>query len=999
MNNNYAPGARVEIRDEEWVIRRVDGVISGGYCLNCEGVSELVKDKDALFLTTLESNIKILDPKETELIQDNSPQFTKSLLYIESQLRQSIPNDEEIHVAKQAAMNVVEYQLEPALQALKQPRQRILIADAVGLGKTLEAGILVTELIERGRGKRILVLTLKSMMTQFQKEFWNRFSIPLTRLDSIGLQRVRNRIPINHNPFYYYDKSIISIDTLKQDNEFKGYLERSYWDIIIIDEAHNVADRSGGSQRSELAKLLARKSDTLILLSATPHDGRAESFASLLNMLDPTAIADTRHYTQSDFANKGLVIRRFKNDIKAQVTDEFKERIVTSLKSAATPEEEATYEALLAINFTEKGILKEGKSSELIRIGLQKALFSSPNACLKSTIQRIKTLLPSDVKESFKESLKRLPPIEALQFHQLVPLLQTDECHPDITQEIEQLFHLRDQLLKVTPDKWSKYQRLIELLQNKAFDWKKNDTEDRLVIFSERLETLDTLERLLIQDLKLKDQQITQLHGGMSDIEQQTIVEAFGQAESPIRILLCSDVASEGINLHYLSHRLIHFDLPWSLMVFQQRNGRVDRYGQSCVPEIYYLITESQNEIIKGDTRILEVLCEKDEQAYENIGDPATFMGVYNIQHEEAITEEAMANRMSATDFDEKYAPKENAGDALLELFNSYSASDDTEQIEATQQTEILNEIRLADQNTHDPYRFSLYTTEYDFAKAALRFLNQNQRVADVKFDDQSQQIVLVAPDDLKRKFAAYPSEIYPKNDEFILIQDKEAYLEIVKQSRQNEHAWPHKHYLWRRHPVVEWLQDRMLGNTGRHQALVMGDSSLLQSGEAIFLVSALLPNRKAHPVIWEWYAIYTRHGEVTHATSLAQFLSQYGSQLMQLPNDNRPVDMAQLNQVKSDVVDKALMLVLQEKEHFDARMMPQLEAQLNELDRLKSAQEERLEQDLEKTLASVQASKRHREQKRINQIFEEYRLWVQNTWQTEKQPYIQIIAVLASNQ
>ena len=128
-------------------------------------------------------------------MQDTSSGYADSLLYIESQLRRQSINDERIHIAHQGAMDLVPYQTDPAVQALKQPRQRILIADAVGLGKTLEAGILVSELIHRGRGKRILVLALKSMLTQFQKEFWNRFTIPLTRLDSVGLQRVRNTHP------------------------------------------------------------------------------------------------------------------------------------------------------------------------------------------------------------------------------------------------------------------------------------------------------------------------------------------------------------------------------------------------------------------------------------------------------------------------------------------------------------------------------------------------------------------------------------------------------------------------------------------------------------------------------------------------------------------------------------------------------------------------------------------------------------------------------------
>ena len=445
MSNQFAPGARVEIRDAEWVIRRVDNTSDKGYQLTCDGISELVRGKEAIFLTQLEDkdSVKILDPATTELVQDQSNAFEQSLLYLESQIRQATPNDELIHVAHKAAMDVVPYQLDPALQALKQPRQRILIADAVGLGKTLEAGILVTELIHRGRGKRILVLTLKSMMTQFQKEFWNRFTIPLTRLDSIGLQRVRRRIPGNHNPFYYYDKSIVSIDTLKQDNEFKTYLEQAYWDIIVIDEAHNVADRGTSSQRAALAQLLATRSDTLIMLSATPHDGRAKSFASLMNMLDPTAISDTENYVKDDFTSKGLVVRRFKKDIKDQVDAEFKERTVHSLRHTASINEEAAYDALLAVPFTYKGVYDPKNQGHLIRIGLQKALFSSPMACEKSVDERLKKLTAA---ESVTE---------------------------DMQSEMNSLSSLKRALKNIDLANWSKYQAFIDLIKLDSFAWKK----------------------------------------------------------------------------------------------------------------------------------------------------------------------------------------------------------------------------------------------------------------------------------------------------------------------------------------------------------------------------------------------------------------------------------------------------------------------------------------------------------------------------------------------
>ena len=463
------------------------------------------------------------------------------------------------------------------------------------------------------------------MLTQFQKEFWSRFSIPLVRLDSLGLQRVRNNIPSNHNPFNFYDRTIISIDTLKNNLEYRNYLENAWWDIIIIDECHNVAARSNEdtmSRRARLARMLSGRSDTMLLLSATPHDGSARSFASLMSLLDPTAISDPDDYTPQDFSDKGLVVRRFKKDIQDQVSADFQERITEQLKHPASPEEERAYQALLAIPFTQKGEFRSGKQQELQRVGMQKGMFSSPFAALDSTERRIKLLhSKSDISDDEK--------VETVALEEFAKTLKA-----------------------IDANSFSKFQKLVEYLQNPLFNWQTSDPSDRLVIFSERIETLHWLQENLPKAVGLKPYQIQILHGGMTDAEQQDIVDRFGRKADPVMVLLCSDVASEGLNLHYYCHRLIHFDLPWSLMVFQQRNGRVDRYGQNRQPHIVYLFTETGIEKIKGDMRILEILQAKDEQANKNLGDPASFLHVFDPEKEANKVADIMASGISAQVFE-----------------------------------------------------------------------------------------------------------------------------------------------------------------------------------------------------------------------------------------------------------------------------------------------------------------------------------------------------------
>ena len=975
----FAPGARAVIRDEEWLIRRVDPSADGGWLLTCDGISDLVRSQSALFLTALEDAIDVLDPAKTELVADTSPTYNATLLYLESQRRRSVANDDRIHLGHRGVMNLVPYQLDPALQALRQPRARILIADAVGLGKTLEAGVLATELIQRGRGKRILVVTQKAMLTQFQKEWWSRFSIPLVRLDSVGLARVRNRIPANHNPFNHFDRSIISIDTLKSNLEYRNYLENAWWDIIVIDECHNVAARageSGVSRRARLARLLATRSDTLMLLSATPHDGSARSFASLMSLLDPTAISDPDDYTPDDFKSKGLVVRRFKKDIRDQVSADFQERVTTCLRQNASPQEEAAYRALLDVAFTQGGQHRAGKQQELQRVGLQKGLFSSPAAALESTTKRMALLHGK-------------------------PSPTADEAT-----EVQGLQVLADALQVLTTDEsaasFSKYQRLLDHLRSDDFGWQMNDAADRLVIFSERIETLRWLQRQLGTDLKLKAKQIELLHGQMTDTEQQDLVERFGRQDDPLRVLLCSDVASEGLNLHYFCHRLVHFDLPWSLMVFQQRNGRVDRYGQKHQPKIVYLFTEAVTEKIRGDLRILEILEKKDEQANFNLGDPSAFLNVFDPDKEaekvtgfmvDGLTPEQVETTMDAA----AASDEDNEADWMMKLFGGGPA-------DGAGASETGKGIANGSSLAHITKPASLFKSDYHYTKTALTQINQAEMLCQWTHNDADQIIAITAPLDLQDRLRQLPREAQAANDHYSLCADKERMATAIEEARQakaEDDTWPKLHYLWPQHPVLEWLGDRVLTHFGRHRAPVL-QSAKLHPGEQAFILMSLVPNRKGQPLLVEWQ-VACRVGE-SGAFSLEPFdvfVQRAGLQAGKLPNPNQTEALASVTRSMQAALPAAVATMHANMVHlqgeFAAQSALRLRDTLQNLEQLQSRQIVQLTLRLEGQIETVKRSRFERRSQQIGRVFDDYREWVRDTLTTEPQPWIQVLAALCN--
>lgn len=933
---DYAPGMRAIIRDEEWMVKKIETNNLGNKTLHCVGISTLVKDKEAIFLTDLEQ-ITLVNPAEITLIPDASPFFRRTQLYLESQWRQKIPTDADLHIGNKAAMDLMPYQLEPAQISLRRPRQRILIADTVGLGKTLEAGILMSELIVRGKGKRILVVTVKSMMTQFQKEMWNRFTIPLVRLDSKKIHDIRAKLPSNYNPFFYYDKTIVSIDTLKRDVEYRTHIENAYWDIIVIDEAQNVAERGDHqAQRARLANLLAERSDTMIMLSATPHDGRARSFASLMNMLDPTAIANPDEYTKDDI--KGLCVRRFKKDVKDQVSGSFLERRIELERCHASAREEYAFNIFAEMQL-QMDLGKIKGVGQLFKTSLEKSLFSSPAACIKSIDARL-----SKLRKKYNDSEIK---------------------------DISSLENLREALVKIEPADFSRYQQLLSLLHSNEYGWT-GATDDRIVIFTERIETMKYLAEHLRADLGLKANAVRDISGAMSDAEQQEIVENFGREESPIRILVASDVASEGLNLHYLSHRMIHFDIPWSLMVFQQRNGRIDRYGQKQRPDIRYMMIESENKRIKGDMRIIEILITKEEQALKNIGDPALLLGKFSIEDEELVVSDAIEGGSDASAF-------ESIFDSGEEEFNPFEA---------------LMAAAAADSA---PVRVKTEDTLYsdvDYLYNAMNYLNQTERHPVSKMEMVSGLEITITPDMRRRLNALIPEEAMPAGDYLRLSNDKEFCMDEMRRSMQNnmaETAWPKTQYLWKLHPIFSWVNDKSGLLFGRGEAPITCLPDKMKPNEIIYIVTGSIPNKKSTPLVDEWFGLGYENGCFTKTYSMNDVIQKTGIGRTNIPNTGGITANAvnEATALLPDVVEHAKEYLGGFYHEYQDRMNPLID---EEIDKLAALEEKH--RDYQLSLFENER-KRNEQERKVDELFDKFTTWVTDTLTIQDNPYIRIIAVL----
>jgi superfamily II DNA or RNA helicase len=787
-------GAQIVVRDEEWLVRSVRRTEHDGLRIDATGVSELVRDLDAVFFEALD-DIDVLDPRATRLVSDDSPGFRGSRLWLESLLRQSPApvTDTDIISGHRGLADRMEYQLRPAHQALSNLRPRILIGDAVGLGKTLEIGIALTELIERGRGERILVVTPRAVLEQFQRELWTRYAIPLVRLDSDGIQKIRQTLPATRNPFSYYRRVICSIDTLKNPVRYKHHLAGQRWDVVVIDECHNLINRK--TQNNELARLLAAQTDALILASATPHNGSQESFAELIRLLDPTAIANPKRYDARDIEH--LYVRRHRNskDVKLEVGHNWAARRDPKIVPVTpTAEEHAVLDELNTVWLHPKGQAPvTGKGRALFPWTLFKAFLSSPEA-LRSTVHR--------------------------RLHTLNERL-------DATQEVAALTRL-DELAEAAHHRGpAKLDALIRHLTEIGVG-----SGTRVVVFSERIQTLAWLERELVARLKLPAGAVRKLHAQLPDNEILSLVDDFALASSSIRIMLASDMASEGLNLHRQCHQLVHFDLPWSFIRIQQRNGRIDRYLQQHEPRITALALTSTETAIDSDLRVVTKLLLKEHAANQALGDAGALLNL----HDEQIEEDTVMRIMQeGKDLDAAVPEPEPA------RLNPFAAL-----------------MATGGEHADDPPvptvpRRTLFDDDDNFLAEALKDLAAD---LDMHRESENDLIAFNTPDDLAERLRDLPESYLREQGlrERIRLSAQPRYAEtrLTKARAEGKTQWPDVGFLAPIHPVLEWATSRALARFGRGEAPVLAADVT----EPIFLTQATWSNSLGQPVLTHWGAV-----------------------------------------------------------------------------------------------------------------------------------------------
>ncbi|WP_245575174.1 helicase-related protein [Meiothermus rufus] len=516
------------------------------------------------------------------------------------------------------------YQLVPLLMALRQPKVRLLIADDVGLGKTIEAGLIVKELLVRSKARRVLVLAPAHLLAQWQEALRRFFHLDFVVLSGSHLKRLARTLPPGANPWSMHDLVVASIDYAKQDGIRPQVLFQD-WDLVLVDEAHMAArpptEKGSQMERFRLVRELARRVPHLLLATATPHNGYTESFYSLLEHLDQAGLGLFKEGALDREAAKKHVVQRRRRDVEDWFRREGKRSPFPQreAKEVAVEPSRAEVELFEAVRRYQAEVFdpdpaKVPQLGRWLALHLMRRATSSPKALEKSLKRRIaalETLVAGPPTQEGLAALLDTAPERLLPEEAEVSLELSLADAARVQAEKAYLETLLQHLKRSRRD--SKFETLIELLKDPL-----RMGEGRVLVFTRYKDTLEHLVQSLPEALA---QPVFGVHGEMSERNREEVLLAFAQQKQAV--LVATDVFSEGLNLQHYAARLVHYDLPWNPNRLEQRNGRIDRFGQP-EPTVRLRTLYYQRSF---DVAVFKLLLEKAERIRREMGVVPAFFG------------------------------------------------------------------------------------------------------------------------------------------------------------------------------------------------------------------------------------------------------------------------------------------------------------------------------------------------------------------------------------
>jgi superfamily II DNA or RNA helicase len=595
-----------------------------------------------------------------------------------------------------SGISIEEYQLDPVVRALQMPRVNLLIADDVGLGKTIEAGLVIQELLLRHRARTVLVVCPASLCLKWQAEMHDRFGLEFQIVDADAVRHVRRERGVGANVWTSFPRLIVSIDWLKAPRAMAlldavlppdANVYPRKFDLLVVDEVHQCAPAGRGAYATDSLRTIALRKiashfEHRLFLSATPHNGYTESFTALLELLDPQRFA--RGVKPSEEAQRRILVRRLKSELRKELpphpdgTPRFPERLIIPLRLKYPASEREIHDALRDYTALrrKRAVSKTSQTAtDFVTLLLKKRLFSSPKAFLETLREHMKTLGRRGAAEHVSESRLRA------EFDRLEEDVDSDDAFTERTQDalstaaraVESLSNEEEALLarmiawaeKAAHRPDAKAAALIAWLDQTCRpggDW----NNERVIVFTEYRDTQLWLQDLLVRH-GFEANRLALLYGGL-DTEKRERIKAEFQAppnRSPIRILLATDAASEGIDLQLQCHRMVHVEIPFSPTRLEQRNGRIDRHGQpSATVEICHFVSEGFERAkagsLDGDLDFLWRIAQKVNTIRDDLGTAGPVLAQQ--------VEEAMLGRRDAVDDRELDRAKAKASRTALKL-------------------------------------------------------------------------------------------------------------------------------------------------------------------------------------------------------------------------------------------------------------------------------------------------------------------------------------------